>query len=72
MIAWRPLAVLIGGVLFLALLVVGSGMMTGVEGLRQMWREIRPVRGRGGRDRSAGARLTGGDGHRAAARAHGP
>ena len=42
MIAWRPLAVLIGGVLFLALLVVGSGMMTGVEGLRQMWREIRP------------------------------
>ena len=30
MIAWRPLAILIGCVLFLALLVVGSGMMTGL------------------------------------------
>ena len=41
MIAWRPLAILIGCVLFLALLVVGSGMMTGLDGLREMWREIR-------------------------------
>ena len=41
MIAWRPLAILIGCVLLLALLVVGSGLMTGVDGLREMWREIR-------------------------------
>jgi len=40
-IAWRPLAVLIGCVLFLAVLVVGSGMMTGLDGLFEMWREIR-------------------------------
>ena len=41
MIAWRPLAILVGCVLFLAVLVVGSGMMTGLDGLREMWREIR-------------------------------
>ena len=41
MIAWRPLAILISSVLFLAVLVVGSGMMTGLDGLREMWREIR-------------------------------
>ena len=41
MIAWRPLAVLISCVLLLALLVLGSGMMTGLDGLREMWREIR-------------------------------
>jgi hypothetical protein len=40
-IAWRPLAILISSVLFLAVLVVGSGMMTGLDGLREMWREIR-------------------------------
>jgi len=42
LIAWRPLAVLISSVLFLAALVVGAGMMTGLDGLREMWREIRP------------------------------
>ena len=41
MIAWRPLAILLGCVLFLAALVVGAGMMTGADGLREMWREIR-------------------------------
>ncbi len=41
MIAWRPLTILIGSVLFLALLVVGSGLMTGTDGLREMWHEIR-------------------------------
>ena len=41
MIAWRPLAILGGCVLFLAVLVVGSGMMTGLDGLREIWREIR-------------------------------
>ena len=41
MIAWRPLTILVGCVLFLALLVVGSGSMTGLDGLREMWREIR-------------------------------
>jgi len=41
-IAWRPLAVLIGSALFLAALVVGAGMMTGLDGLREMWAQIRP------------------------------
>ena len=41
MIAWRPLAILIASVVFLAALVVGAGMMTGLEGLAEMWREIR-------------------------------
>jgi hypothetical protein len=40
-IAWRPLAVLTGSTLFLVALVVGAGMMTGVEGLREMWAQIR-------------------------------
>ena len=42
MIAWRPFAILIGCALFLTALVVGAGMMTGTEGLREMWAEIRP------------------------------
>ncbi len=42
MIAWRPLSILIGSVLLLAALVVGAGMMTGTQGLREMWAEIRP------------------------------
>lgn len=41
MIAWRPLAILMGSAVFLAALVVGAGMMTGTDGLREMWIEIR-------------------------------
>ncbi len=42
MIAWRPLAVLVASALFLAALVVGAGLRTGLDGLREMWIEIRP------------------------------
>ncbi|MDQ3678216.1 MAG: hypothetical protein M3401_15705 [Actinomycetota bacterium] len=42
MIAWRPFAILIGCALFLTALVFGAGMMTGTDGLREMWAEIRP------------------------------
>ena len=41
MIAWRPLAILLGSGLFVAALVVGAGMLTGTDGLREMWHEIR-------------------------------
>ena len=42
MIAWRPLAILLGSAAFLTALVVGAGLMTGLQGLREMWLEVRP------------------------------
>lgn len=42
MIAWRPLAILLGSAAFLTALVVGAGLMTGLQGLQEMWLEVRP------------------------------